>query len=141
MEARNALERSRDINVWIKGCLITLAIKDPTQEWDLRLQARIKDAALGQHFGLKPLVHETMLMNLMDGKDFMESVVPDELLVPMRQARQCASDILDGVELSCFSDIQKAHGQYTNNHKHNTPLNITINGVITSALQIPKHQV
>ena len=139
MEARNALERSRDINVWIKGCLITLAIKDPTQEWDLRLQARIKDAALGQHFGLKPLVHETMLMNLFCKDD--ESVVPDELLVPMRQARQCASDILDGVELSCFSDIQKAHGQYTNNHKHNTPLNITINGVITSALQIPKHQV
>jgi hypothetical protein len=139
MEARNALERSRDINVWIKGCLITLAIKDPTQEWDLRLQARIKDAALGQHFGLKPLVHETMLMNLICKDD--ESVVPDELLVPMRQARQCASDILDGVELSCFSDIQKAHGQYTNNHKHNTPLNITINGVITSALQIPMHQV
>ena len=139
MEARNALERSRDINVWIKGCLITLAIKDPTQEWDLRLQARIKDAALGQHFGLKPLVHETMLMNLFCKDD--ESVVPDELLVPMRQARQCASDILDGVELSCFSDIQKAHGQYTNNHKHNTPLNITINGVITSALQIPMHQV
>ena len=139
MEARNALERSRDINVWIKGCLITLAIKDPTQEWDLRLQARIKDAALGQHFGLKPLVHETMLMNLICKDD--ESVVPDELLVPMRQARQCASDILDGVELSCFSDIQKAHGQYTNNHKHNTPLNITINGVSTSALQIPMHQV
>lgn len=139
MEARNALERSRDINVWIKGCLITLPIKDPTQEWDLRLQARIKDAALGQHFGLKPLVHETMLMNLFCKDD--SSVVPDELLVPMRQARQCASDILDGVELSCFSDIQKAHGQYTNNHKHNTPLNITINGVITSALQIPKHQV
>ena len=139
MEARNALERSRDINVWIKGCLITLPIKDPTQEWDLRLQARIKDAALGQHFGLKPLVHETMLMNLFCKDD--SSVVPDELPVPMRQARQCASDILDGVELSCFSDIQKAHGQYTNNHKHNTPLNITINGVITSALQIPKHQV
>ena len=139
MEARNALERSRDINVCIKGCLITLAIKDPTQEWDLRLQARIKDAALGQHFVLKPLVHETMLMNLICKDD--ESVVPDELLVPMRQARQCASDILDGVELSCFSDIQKAHGQYTNNHKHNTPLNITINGVITSALQIPMHQV
>ena len=139
MEARNALERSRDINVWIKGCLITLPIKDPTQEWDLRLQARIKDAALGQHFGLKPLVHETMLMNLFCKDD--SSVVPDELLVPMRQARQCASDILDGVELSRFSDIQKAHGQYTNNHKHNTPLNITINGVITSALQIPMHQV
>ena len=137
MEARNALERSRDINVWIKGCLITLPIKDPTQEWDLRLQARIKDAAVG--FGLKPLVHETMLMNLFCKDD--SSVVPDELLVPMRQARQCASDILDGVELSCFSDIQKAHGQYTNNHKHNTPLNITINGVITSALQIPTHQV
>ena len=137
MEARNALERSRDINVWIKGCLITLPIKDPTQEWDLRLQARIKDAAVG--FGLKPLVHETMLMNHFCKDD--SSVVPDELLVPMRQARQCASDILDGVELSCFADIQKAHGQYTNNHKHNTPLNITINGVITSALQIPKHQV
>ena len=109
MEARNALERNRDINVWIKGCFITIAIKDPTQEWDLRLQARIKDAALGQHFGLKPLLHETILMNLKCKDD--SSVVPEELIVPMRQARQCASDILDGVELSCFTDIQKAPWQ------------------------------
>ena len=95
MEARNALERNRDINVWIKGCFITIAIKDPTQEWDLRLQARIKDAALGQHCGLKPLLRETMLMNLKCKDD--SSVVPEELIVPTRQARQCASDILDGV--------------------------------------------
>ena len=140
MQARSALERNRDIKVMIKGCTITIAIKDPTQEWDLRLQARIKDAALGQHLGLKPLLHETMLMDLKCSKDD-SSCVPEEIIVPMRQARQCASDILNGVDLSCFADIQKAHGRYINTHKHSTPLNITIHGVITSALRIPIHQV
>ena len=106
MEARSALERNRDIIVYIKGCPITIKVQDPTQEWDLRFQARLKDTALGAHQGLAPLIHESMLMDL---KTKAACCVPEELLLPMQQARRCASDIIKGVELECFADIQKAH--------------------------------
>ena len=106
MEARSALERNRDIIVYIKGCPITIKVQDPTQEWDLRFQARVKDTALGAPHGLGPLIYESMLMDL---STKAPSSVPEELIMPMKQARKCASDILKGVELECFADIQKAH--------------------------------
>jgi hypothetical protein len=134
LEARNALERNRDIQVFIKGCAITIQVKDPTQEWDLRLQARIKDEALGKHLGIKPLLHESMLMDLGCKES---SQVPEELVAPMQAARQCASDILSGVELECFADIQKAHGQYKNHQDTHTQFLIRNNVFTTSVSQRP----
>ena len=70
---------------------------------------------VGKHLGTKALLHETMLMDL-GSKE--RSQVPEALCAPMQAARQRASDTLAGVELECFADIKKAHGQYKNHQTH-----------------------
>lgn len=42
---------------------ITLTVKDPTTEWDMRLMAFLKNASLGTDGGLEPLLHEQWMMH------------------------------------------------------------------------------
>ncbi len=61
-QSSDALDRPRTINLVICGARIQLQVKDPTTEWDLRLQAFLKDQAIGRIGGLPPLLHEEWLM-------------------------------------------------------------------------------
>jgi hypothetical protein len=38
-------------------------VKDPTTEWDMRLMAFLKNAALGKKNGLQPLFYEEWMMH------------------------------------------------------------------------------
>lgn len=105
MQAINALERTRTINLKLNTQTISIVIRDPTSEWDLRLMNSIKTAALGASGGLEPLAYEKWLM---DFSSVPPCSVPEELLAPMRAARACAAEILAGVDAECFADIQKA---------------------------------
>lgn len=100
----NALERNRTITLVIRGVQIQIPVKDPTTEWDLRLQACIKNHALGTKGGLEPLLWEKWLMQF-DADEVCK--VPREHLAPMIAARNCAKEMLAEVELECFADIQK----------------------------------
>jgi hypothetical protein len=115
MQAMGALERTRTITLKLNRQTVSIVVRDPTNEWDLRLQAAIKAAALGAKDGLEPLPYEAWLM------DFSTSEccsVPEALLNPMRAARSCAREILAGQELECFADIQKAPGCRNNTMNH-----------------------
>jgi hypothetical protein len=61
-QSSDALDRPRMITLVICGARIQLQVKDPTTEWDLRLQAFLKDQAIGRKGGLPPLLHEEWLM-------------------------------------------------------------------------------
>ena len=107
MQAMSALERTRTITLKLNLQQVGIVVRDPTSEWDLRLMAAIKSAALGAKGGLEPLPYEEWLM---DFSAVPACSVPDALLAPMRAARSCATEILAGQELQCFADVQKAPG-------------------------------
>ena len=52
MQAMNALERTRTISLTLNSQKISIVIRDPTSEWDMRLMTGIKNAALGAKGGL-----------------------------------------------------------------------------------------
>eukprot|EP00972_Heterocapsa_arctica_P017753 2622659-Heterocapsa_arctica.AAC.1 len=103
------MEKSRVIHLKIKGQAIAIKVKDPTTEWDLRMHAALKDAALGAEGGLPPLLHEQWLM---DFKATTACTVPKIRLAPMLAARACATEILKNTELECFGDLQKVFIKY-----------------------------
>jgi hypothetical protein len=98
------MERSRIINLHIKGQNISIKVKDPTTEWDLRLQAAVKHASIGAEGGLPALLHESWLMDISDNT---ATTVPSELLAPMLAARVCVAEILATTDMDCFADLQK----------------------------------
>lgn len=73
-EASNALDRSRTIHLTMCGATMQMSIKDPTTEWDLRLHAMIKQAALGKKGGLKPMMYEEWLLCYDNG----DNTVPED---------------------------------------------------------------
>ena len=114
MQAMNALERTRTISLTLNTQKISIVIRDPTSEWDMRLMTGIKNAALGAKNGLEPLPYERWLM---DFSQVAACEVPEEILAPMRAARAVANEMLAGVELECFADIVKAPGCPTTDHE------------------------
>ena len=105
MQAMGALERTRTIALKLGMQKIAIVVRDPTSEWDLRLMAAIKSAALGAKGGLDPLPHEKWLMDFSEVKTCS---VPEQILAPMKAARSCAHEILSNIEIECFADIVKA---------------------------------
>jgi hypothetical protein len=72
------LERTRTIVVHICSQRIALTVKDPTTEWDMRLMAFLKNAALGKKNGLAPLFYEEWMMHT---DPEAENPVPEESLL------------------------------------------------------------
>jgi hypothetical protein len=49
------------------GAPVSIIVKDPTTEWDLRLYSVVKEASLGKKNGLLPLFYEEWLLDYEEG--------------------------------------------------------------------------
>ena len=67
-QATNALDKPRTIAIPLCGVGVSMVVKDPGTEWDLRLHSLIKADALGKVNGLVPLMHESWLMTFGSGE-------------------------------------------------------------------------
>ena len=79
-------DKKRNISLRLGALDIVIPISDPSAEWDMRLQARIKSMALGKQGGIDMLPFETWVMGTVAG----ECSLPDWLLGGMAEASAVA---------------------------------------------------
>ena len=76
---------------------ITIDVDDATDEWLLRMQARVKTIAVNNR-QVKPLWYEEILVakhSVDDCPQFL--TIPDSVISPLMAARETVADLLDGI--------------------------------------------
>lgn len=98
------LAEKRKVIVRFMSADMEVMVHAPSVEWEYKLNAALKQLAVGAPGGVQALFYEEWFM---DTASKVACALPEDILKPMQAARVCARDIMAEAKLLSFADLRK----------------------------------